>query len=178
MTRIITPETNVGLKKEYTIRFFTLLFFVLTLVICTHIILGISSYFLLTNYEEIYKNNLNNANTEIVQQNKYVIEQNTLLSGLIKKIPNTAPTSSFEAYETIKKYAGADVLISAYEFFPEGKETKITIRGTSISRDALISFENLMRKDPQFKDFKIPLETLTKQKDIAFNATFTYYEKN
>jgi L-asparaginase/Glu-tRNA(Gln) amidotransferase subunit D len=37
-------------------------------------------------------------------------------------------------------------------------------------------FQEVIKKDLSIKDFIIPIETITKQKDIVFNVTFTHHE--
>lgn len=176
MTRIITPEINKKVKKEYTLRFFSVLFFVLTVVMCVHILLALSSYVLLSSYEKIYQQELGATDSEVVKQNEEFFVRSTKLYELAKQVPDISRTSAFDIFEKIQDYKTNQIAITVFETYVENKETKITLRGMADSREALLAFNDRMRSESSFVDFNIPLETLTKQRDIAFDVTFTYYE--
>jgi hypothetical protein len=176
MTRIITPEINKKVKKEYSIRFFSIFFFMLSSVLCIFIIFTLSSYVLLTNYEQIYQTKLENTNGEIVVQNKNFIDRVSKLFTLTHKVPQINSISYFSIFEEIEGYTNNQVVISAFEIYSEEQEKKITIRGVAESREALLVFDSNIKSSKKFKDFEIPLDVLAKQRDISFNITFTYYE--
>ena len=143
MSRIISPELNKKLRIEYKLRFFTLLFFLISIAILINIALVASSYVLLYMYEKTY--------TEPVSPKK--IEEISMNEEFTKKV------SQVHAL-------GQKVIF----------DTKITLRGIAYTRDSLIEFENKIKQDTSFKDFSIPIDAFTKQKDISFSVTFTYHE--
>ena len=172
MTRIIPEELNKILKKEYKLRFFTLLFFLIAFAICANVIFVSSSYLLLHLYEKAYATNISN-NSETLKLNEELEKKITNLHALSRKIDASKKSSSVQVVDTLFSYTKTGVSIQAVEIL---EDSKITIRGVADTRQDLISLQNSLQKTAMFKDFSVPVESLARQKEVAFNVTFTYYE--
>lgn len=177
MTRIITPELNKKLKKEYTLRFFIILFFSIAIVFLIHIAFAASSYLLLSSYENLYQDKLAKDNNDIFKQNKEFISSVNMLDTLSNQLEfNREYVSPINTFDTIRQYAGSSILIKAFEMYEDKKEIKITMRAIAKTREDLLVFDSKMKTNTTFSDFIIPIDTFAKQKDIPFDVTFTYYE--
>jgi Tfp pilus assembly protein PilN len=173
MTRIIPEEINKILRKEYRLRFFTVLFFTISLIIIVNLTFVSSSYLLLYLYEKAYTTNTSNTNNESIKLNEEVKQKTEELYVLSRKIELSEKKTSTQVASDLFAYVQEGVLIQTLEIM---EDSSITIRGTASTRQALIDFQDRLKQDPMFKDFSIPIETLARQKDVAFNVTFTYYE--
>lgn len=180
MARIIPLELNKKLRKEYRLRFFSLLFLMLAIVSAINIMLMSSSYVLLSLYENIYtkENSNSNKDSEIVKENENRLIKLNQVFELSKKIPEKEKFTNIDTTKKLFEYAGSDTSIDSIEFLSEEEKTKITMRGMSKTRDSLLLFEEKIKNDNSFKDFSLPIETITKQKDVIFNVTFTHYDEN
>jgi hypothetical protein len=178
MTRIISLELNKKLRREYRMRFASVFFITVAIAIFVNIFLVSSSYLLLTLYERAYI--LNNSSKQSEEMNKIREQFNTQVNQvhlLSKKIPSDTKVVDIETARKLFGYVNEGVVITAMEIEPKEKNPQITLRGTSTTRDALLTFQDTVKQDALFKDFSIPIESLTKQKDISFNVSFIYYEK-
>lgn len=176
MSKIISPELNKKIRKEYTLRFFTLLFFFISSSIIISIIFVSSSYLILSMYEKTYLEPVSSKKLEEISVNNEFTKKLSALHMLSQKvifdtnIPLLVTQKLFE-------YASGVVEINSFEIKPDVSTAKITLRGVSPTRDALIQFENRIKQDASFTDFSIPIDTFAKQKDISFAVTFAYHEK-
>ena len=173
MTRIIPEESNRFLKKEYRLRFFTTLFFTLSVVILINLTFVSSSYLLLHLYEKAYMTNSSNTNNESVKLNEQIKQKTEELHALSRKIELSEKKTSIQIADDLLSHVRNNVSIQALEVMGD---STMTIRGLATTRQDLIDFQDRVIRDPMFKDFSIPIEMLARQRDIAFNVTFTYYE--
>lgn len=173
MTRIISEEANKVLKKEYTLRFFSVLFFTLFVVICLNLAFISSSYLLLYLYEKAYVTNNSNATNETTELYQQVTQKTKDLNQLSSKISVDKKISTVDVAGKIFENRGEGITIQSIEIL---SDSKITLRGVADTRDIILAFQNRMQQNPMFKDFSIPIESLAPQKDVSFNLTFTYYE--
>ena len=176
MPRIITPKGNNFLRHEYKLRFFSLLFFGSSVVLMIHISLSVSSYILLNAHENTHINQDDAAQIEANQKFEYFIKTLDDADKLSRSVIVNKNDTYIEIFEKINSHKSFDVEINVFEIFFNKDQTEITIRGVSETRQSLVEFAERMRNDSSFKDFEIPFETLTRQRDIPFDVTFTYYE--
>lgn len=177
MSRIIPNELNKKIRREYRLRFFSVLFFTLAIIIFINIFLVSSSYLLLFLYERAYtQNNSLKTNEEVVKIKEQFILKVLQVDALARKIPSQANGVKINSIDTLFSYINTGIDIQAVEIVSSSQDSKITLRGTAATRDALLQFQDKINKNPSFKDFSIPIDLLAKQKDISFNVTFTYHE--
>lgn len=177
MTRIITPELNKKLKKEYTFRFLTILFFSISIVFLVHVAFAASSYMLLSSYENLYQSKLAD-NNDILRQNEEFIAKIDMLDIFSKQFKFDQLTdSSMVVFDAVQGSAGEGILINVFELYKDKDKIKITLRGLANTREDLVAFDTQIRSDDSFSDFLIPIDAFTKQTDINFDVTFTYNEK-
>lgn len=177
MPRIIPLELNIKLRREYRVRFFSLLFFNISIAAFATLGLMTSSYFLLSLYEKTY------ANEGGDKKNEEVSKLNTLFNtkvdqvhSLSKKIPTKDNYANMHIADLLFEYTNSNVQLSSIEILPQTNVSHVTVRGSALTRDSLIEFQNNINKDNSFKDFTIPIESLTKQKNISFDVNFIYHE--
>lgn len=176
MPRIITQESNKRLKSEYRLRFATVLFSMLAVATLVGGILLIPSYVLLGSYQEAYARPEVEGSREVERLNQeYVSKLNQThdLSGRVLQ----GSSSYLDVMDILFSYSQGGVSIDAVDLSSVESSVAITLRGTSATREDLLSFEKSVTADKRFKGFALPLETLTKQFDIPFSVTFTYDEK-
>lgn len=177
MTRIISEELNKKLKREYKLRFFSILFFSLSFILVINIFLVSPSYLLLSLYEKAYT--LNNYSSDHENKTKMLDEFNKKLLQvyeLSRKVPQNTKGVNTNITHILFDYAGGAITLNSIELLDETASTKVTIRGLATTRDLLLQFQNVIKQDTRFADFNIPIETLAKQKDLNFNVTFNYHE--
>lgn len=177
MTRIISEELNKKFKREYRLRFFSVLFFGLAITLIVNVSLVSSSYSLLTLYEKAYVSN--NSNVHASEALKMHEEFNSKLATtyvLANKIPQYTQSITTQVVQILFDYAGNSVELSSLELVSEAPDIKMNIRGVAKTREALLRFQDSIKQDGRFVDFDIPVETLTKQTDVSFNVTFIYHE--
>ncbi len=150
----------------------------LAIVSLANITTMISSYVLLSLYENIYINEKSSESKKIdlVKDNENLDLKISQVHALSQKIPLKINLIDTNVAKDIINYAGQDVSIDSIEISPDQGVSKVTIRGLALTRDSLLRFQEVIKKDPSIKDFVIPIETITKQKDIVFNVTFTHNE--
>lgn len=171
MTRIIPPELNKKLKKEYQLRFFSITFFVITIIIFVNISLVSSSYFLLYLYEKAYVENVKTMNNEESIKMKEVLNNKIdNLYYLSKSYVQKGEISQLRVSTKIFELAGANIEIESIDII----ENTITLRGSADTRDSMLIFQRKIKDEKMFEGFDVPIEVLAKQKDISFNINFTY----
>jgi hypothetical protein len=171
--RIIPEQLNKKLKKEYKMRFFTLLFFCFSISILIILALMSSSYLLLHLYEKAYVKQSPSSDVQALELFQKNIQKINSLYQLSSKVIETDTFGPIDISRMVFEYSNDFLKISSIEI---SRDSKITIRGAATTRESLIDFENKMKSNSIFRDFTIPVETLTKQRDIGFGITFTYYE--
>lgn len=177
MPRIISPELNSKLRREYRLRFFSVLFFLLAGTVLVSIALISSSYLLLSLYEKAYVHETLNTKGEAATQISDTFNAKVgQVHGLIQKIPPQSSVEDFQIVNTLFEYANSGININAVEILPEAPATLITLRGEALTRDALLQFQDKIEEDARFEGFSIPIESLTKQRDISFAVNFIYHE--
>ncbi len=171
MTRIIPPELNKKIKREYILRFFSILFLLISFVMLINISLVSSSYLLLYLYEKAYVQNPASSESEGALKMRGEINEKIeglyyLANSYIKKDEVDQLMVSSKIFEL----AGDSVAILAIEI----NDKDIVLRGLAKNRDELLIFQNKMKEQAIFEDFERPIEMLAKQKDISFNVNFSY----
>jgi hypothetical protein len=177
MPRIIPQELNKKLRSEYRLRFFYTLFFALSLAILISISLVFSSYFLLSLYEKAYTNNdMSGKGLEVTKLNDIFNAKVVQIDALAQKIPLKDKGTNIKITDTLLDYAGASINISGLQIVSDAQSSQITLQGTALTRDTLLQFQQKIQNDDLFRDFSIPIDVLTKQRDLSFNVNFTYHE--
>lgn len=177
MPRISTEKSNRRLRREYKLRFLTTCLFGIIISGILVLLAILPSYTLLNFYEKSYQN----SETSTEQKNVQTMNQeyNQKLDSVyeLSQNVNTKKTLHINAIKKINEYSNGSIIFNAVEILNEENGVGITLRGQSVNREALLSFENKIQSDSNFSGFKIPIEALTKQTNISFNVSFKYYEK-
>lgn len=177
MPRISTIKSNKKLRREYKLRFLTATFLVATCSLLLILLSILPSYTLLNFYERSYKNSEVTAEQKNIQKvNQDYDERLNAVLELSKKV-NLEESAHLKVINEITGYAESSITFNAIELLTKEENIEITLRGQSVSREALLAFESKMNNDSNYIGFKIPIEALTKQSDISFNVSFKYNEK-
>ena len=177
MPRIITPESNKKLKREYRLRFAIALFWAASAAVGFAVVLLIPSYALLDSYETAYATAKTGGQQEQLQRlNEEYASKLEDVHRLSQKIVRTKPAHS-QALDLLFAYAADGIVLSAVELDEEAEGVAVSVRGVASTRSALLALEGKMQRDSRFSGFELPIEVLTKQSDIVFNVTFAYHEK-
>lgn len=176
MPRIITPESNKKLKREYRLRFLITLLLAASTVIALTAVLLLPSYVLLDSYESAYENFKTSSEQESLERlNQEYASKLENVHVLSQKILRTEPQHT-EVLDTLFEYAGA-ITFNAIELSNAEDVVTVVVRGQAPSRTDLLAFDERMQGDNRFSGFELPIDVLTKQSDSAFNVTFTYDQK-
>jgi len=171
MTRIIPPELNKKLKKEYRLRFFSIMFFIVTIIIFVNISLVSSSYLLLHLYEKAYAQNMKTTNNEeSIKMKEMLNNKIDNLYYLSKAYVQNGEIDQLHVSTKIFELASTDIEIESIDII----DNAVTLRGKANTRDSMLVFQRKMKEEKTFENFDVPIEVLAKQKDIFFNINFTY----
>jgi hypothetical protein len=176
MTRIITPELNKKLKKEYTLRFFSVLFFSISIIFFIHTSFSFSSLILLNSYQKAYEINIKNDTRDISIQNEIIQKKLGNLSAISEKLKFNGSIPVEKIFQQIESASSNGLQIRAFEIYKQKDKIQITLRSVAKTKDDLLRFDKQMRSYKNFLNFNIPIESFTKQQDINFDVTFTYNE--
>ena len=176
MPRIITTKANAFLRREYKLRFFSVFFFGVSIILTIHVSLALSSYMLLSAYENTHTNQNDEEQVSANQKREDFITILNETESLSEKIILKNQNSYSDIFESINTFKPASVELNVFEVFFDKEETQITLRGIAQTRQGLVDFGENMKRNNSFRDFVIPFETLTRQNDLPFDITFTYYE--
>ncbi len=177
MPRILTPESNKKIKREYRLRFLVALLAACAGSCVLAILFLIPSYALLDSYETAYSvSESDKAQEEIAEVNEEYTNRLAEVHELSGMIPESSPGYA-RVLDMLFSYEGGGLELSAVELQKSGENVSVTLRGTAQTRDVLLAFDESISSNDSFSGFKLPIEALTKQSDISFNVTFNYHEK-
>jgi hypothetical protein len=177
MPRISTEKSNKKLRLEYKLRFLTTFLFGTTISGVLILLFILPSYTLLSFYGKSYQNSEISPEQRNVQamNEEYRLRLDAAYE-LSQNVDMQKPLH-LNALKKINEYANGTIIFNAVELLEEEDGIGITLRGQSLNREALLSFEGKIQGDSNFSGFKIPIDALTKQSNISFNVSFKYYEK-
>lgn len=177
MPRISTIKSNKNLRREYRLRFITVFLTALT-VACLLVVLSIlPSYTLLNFYEKSYRaSELSGEQVALQKANENYVQNLLFVHELSKKV-DMSDSKHLEVLNRLSLYAEDSVTFSAVEIEGTSEALSVTLRGSAVSREVLLAFEDKMKSDTGFSGFEIPLEVLTKKENISFNVSFLSHEK-
>ncbi len=171
MTRILPPEINKKLKKEYFLRFTSVFFLLIGIIIFINISLVSSSYLLLYLYEKAYVENIKTTNNEeSIKKREELNKKIDSLYYLSKAYSEKTELDQLKISSKIFELANKGIQIESIEII----DSTITLRGRADTRDNMLLFQNKMKEEKIFENFDVPIEVLAKQKDISFNINFIY----
>ncbi len=177
MPRITTKKSNKDLRREYRLRFLTALFLAIVFAVLVTVILMLPSYTLLNVYEKSYTQPPTGKEESNVQQMNFQYNQKLEgVSELSSEVRNQESVH-LKIIEKLNSYTNNTILFNTVELGGSEQETSVILRGIANTREDLLAFESNVKGDTSFEGFKIPIDTLTKQKDISFNVSFIYHEK-
>lgn len=160
------------IKREYWMRFSTILFDMIALIVIISIVLLSPSYFLSKTKEDTVKESLesfNKENSELINNDidKIASDINKKLSILDKG------KSSFQVSDEIVK----DILLNQVEgisfsqiLFDRQKldHNVLEIRGIATSRDTLRNFKNILDSNPKYLEVNLPVSNFLERENLNF----------
>ena len=69
---------------------------------------------------------------------------------------------------------GNKVILSGFSLSFGAKDNQLSIQGTSVTREDLLSFYKRLQNMNIFSKVDLPLSTYTKDNDLSFNISLTY----
>ncbi len=161
----------MAIRKEYSLRRLTVIFFFISLVAAVSLVLLLSSYLLSRVREK--------GTVLRLEASKAVVNKNTPGEDLATVIL-TARTNAdildvsrknVSVYDLFRVFEDKNSAIRIDDLFytARGKdEIKITVRGTARDRESLIEFEKKLESQKSFSSVDLPISNLAKEKDIDF----------
>lgn len=177
MPRITTQKSNKNLRREYRLRFFTMLFMMLVIAVLVTVLAMIPSYTLLSIYNNTYNQAQSSREESNIQQMNFQNDQKLEAAYELALEVRQENSVYLDVIKKLDSYKGASIQFNAIELNGSNAETNITLRGQAFTREALLAFEDRINSDDSFSGFQVPIDSLTKQEDIAFNISFTHHEK-
>jgi hypothetical protein len=137
----------------------------------------IPSYTLLSIYDKTYSQAEPSKEESNLQQMNFQRDQK--LDGVHELASEVRQEDStyLDVIQKLNSYKGVSIQFNAIELSGGNTELNITLRGQAFDREALLAFESRIQADDSFQGFQVPIDSLTKQQDIAFNISFTHHEK-
>jgi type IV pilus assembly protein PilM len=169
----ILPEINKkNIRKEYWVRFSTILFNLIGLFIFISIVLLFPSFFVSSLKEKMVKDNLESFNKENVELmnndiDKIAVDINSKLKILSKT------ESPYSIYNEIIN----DILLNKVDgitlnqiLFDREKidHSIIELRGVAINRDALRNFKTALDNNTKYLEVNLPVSHFLEKKDLNF----------
>lgn len=172
MTNLIPPTAKKQVKNEYWIRVASVW---MMLVASGFLVVGIMfvpTLVLIQSQLDAFASEVDQANIQnesFVGAKATLVQANTIARTLSKESDTMQFTTLLEILETL---AGAQVSINNFTFSKaSGEISTISISGQAASRQALVSFSDVIEANDLFESAEIPLSTLAKDKDIPFTIS-------
>jgi multidrug efflux pump subunit AcrB len=171
MPKLLLKEENKDIKKEYTQRLVTLLFFGLSGVLFLFLISLIPAYFLLKVDQKVLNQELSVAqNTELNADRKKLKEKLSNLQQTLNIIDT--PNSEISYYiQKVTERQPRDINILSLNFEKEAGKNLIIVQGTANSRSGLSDFVKTLETVSEFESVTLPFSSFAREVDIPFSIT-------
>ncbi len=168
-TNLLPENLKTELKNRNKIRKFMFLTFIFAFCVLVFSLVIISFEKVTGDEEEMMQNQLTNAkllpaNTELIKKQNQLDKMQTLADDLSEVQKDQLYISSFVAsiYSAIPDNTRLESVSMNFT------ESKITIKGNSLSRDKLLSFIDNLKNLPSVSRVENPLSNLVAQSNINF----------
>ena len=168
MLQLILPETKKAIKREYTLRFFAILCFLLSGVILLWIIASIPSYLSSESTEAVLA-----KQAEQIENSKQARARNdyeTRVKALQAKTVLLKPTQTayIEILRQISGLQAGGVQISQIVVGSGDQKSVVNLQGIAATRDSLRFLTDAINSSSFFEAVEIPYSSFTKETNLPF----------
>lgn len=178
MLKLLLKEEKKQIKKEYLLRFFTLLFMTLSFVLVLFLVSLVPSYFILKLDQKIINEKLSVAqNSELNQERQDLKKQLSDLQKVLNIV--SSPTTEISSYiQSITERQPRDISILNIAYTKEGGKPNIVLQGNANSRGSLAGFIDELEKVAEFESINLPFSSFVRDVDIPFSITIYIKPEN
>jgi hypothetical protein len=170
MINLLLPKEKQKIKKEYIFRFLIILNWILIICALVAIIMMIPNYILLDVEARIFKDEINNIQTDDLKQNQETVQNRIVdLQNKIEPIdPDLRRPSDFLRRIIEKQDRNISIQSISYSFIDE---EIIVIQGNAGGRESLARFVDELKNIEDFSNVDLPYSSFAKDIDIPFSIT-------
>lgn len=178
MLKLLLNEKKKEIKKEYSLRYLTILFFGLAGIFVLFIISLIPVYFILKIDQKVLNEELSVAQDSELNSDRTRLKEK--LSSLQQTL-NIVDTPSIEISGYIQKITERqprDISILKIDFDKNENSQTIILQGNANSRGSLATFIDSLETVDEFETVNLPFSSFTRDSDIPFSITINLVNKN
>lgn len=175
MRNLLSEQFKHSLRGEYLLRLGIVFGWLLTTAFCIGILTLIPSFVFTTarhstleDQHRLMQAKVGGVNTEEGGEGAPVALLRERLEVLAASKDKQRLT---EALLSVLTYRGDAIALTSISYSKASGETQLSIKGTALSRDALLSFEQALEEDDRFDSVDLPVSNLARERDILFDIT-------
>ncbi|MCB9806045.1 hypothetical protein H6775_02690 [Candidatus Nomurabacteria bacterium] len=168
MLYFFTEKEKNKLKREYNIRFLTLLFVFLIITIIVLDIAFIPTLFLIKGQNDAAQKELDSLTVFGLSQDRNQLRDDV---GLIRFQLNSLKAESIVVSELVREVTSRQirsVRINVIDFKKDNKGDIVELQGVANNRESLVEFGNLLEESAYFEAVDLPVSSFTRSSDIPF----------
>lgn len=170
MTNLLPQPALKRVRRERTVRFFIVLFFVLAFVGFATLLMMLPT-FLLLNYQKVEAGSDSSLFRAIKSQRAAAERELTTTRKVVEHLRQENKTKNHSSLiDNLDEIAGNEVTIEQLVFDDKGK---LTLNGKATTRASLSSFRNKIEASKLFKKVELPLANLADEVNPEFSMTLT-----
>jgi hypothetical protein len=177
MLKLLLKEEKEKIKKEYVLRFFSIFFTGVSLILFLLTISLLPSYYLLLIDKKVLSQELDIAQDSELNADKRLLREKLVSLQQTLNIVDE-PTTEISVYiQKITSNQPRDINILGLNFSKENNQERIVLDGVANNRNSLANFVNILDEVPEFKTVNLPFSSFVRDADIPFSIAITI-EKN
>jgi len=175
MFNLLPAEYKKEIYKEYRLRFFTLVLFLLSATgLMIFLLLSMAHFIVNLKHVEFQEkiSQLERQNPELRSQG----ELETIVEDVHNKLYILESKSMISPSEIIEKVANQKpqtVNIRSFSYTNRGEIIEIALKGTASTRDSLITFNRRLSEEEIFENVNLPVSDLAMDKELDFSISFS-----
>lgn len=170
MTNLLPQPAIKRIRKERTMRFFIVLFFILAFVGLVTFLMSLPT-FLLLNYQKVENSSDSSLFTAIRSQRAAAERELTTTRKVIAHLSEENKTKNHSSLiDNLDEISGTEVFIEQFIFDDKGK---LTLNGGATTRASLSGFRDRVEASKLFKKVDLPLSNLADEVEPEFSMVLT-----
>lgn len=174
MINLIPSQEKKKIQKDFYLRFFILVFLVISFAVAISMVLLSPSLFYSSIQKNIVKDQIDNLkNNNVTGINPEYAKTIQDVNDKLKKV------NDFRGYkfliseniinEVIKSKTSGIRITEINYSFDENKGKVLQLRGDALTRENLLFYKNSLEKNPNFKSIDLPISNFIKPTNLQFN---------
>jgi len=177
MDNLLPLEQKKQIKKEYRLRALSVFLMLLAVLEIVGSVLLMPSYFFARTKDQIVRAEYETIEPISPEDEKLFVRLKKLQSRIATLVPQEQIDFQ-QAFSIFLTHLSPSIKISAFTVEPRDPNTyTLIIRGTAVTREALLDFSNAVKAEPSVMKFDIPVSNYAQERDIQFSATVTVSRK-